>query len=917
MSQPVRVPIERSKDLERPYKGLEFYSDSDVDALLFFGRESETNIIAANLRASRLTLLYGPSGVGKSSVLHAGVTVELRRQALDRKGPGTRTRPRFAVVIFRSWHGDPIAGLLDAVETSVVDLVGPPEKRPARGTRLDEQLRAWSAHLRGDVLIILDQFEEYFLYQKAQDEGSFAVEFPRAVNTPGIHSNFLVSIREDALASLDRFKGRIPSLFDNYLRIDNLARKSARAAIVEPLERFRLAARDADRPARAEPELVKAVLDGVRAGTVAFEPAGQGGVAAITAPAEQRIEPLYLQLVLTRLWDAELEAGSQVLRLDTLERLGGVQSIVRQHLEEAVGALADEGERDLAARAFVNLVTPAGGKIALTVAQLARDARLPEDRLRAVLDKLVDARILNSDKSAEPRYEIFHDALAAAVLEWRRRYEESREQQERERLAAAEREAERRRRRSRLYRLFAGALIAVLILFAALAVAAWAQRNNAIDERQQARSQERAAAAFLELGIDPSIALHRAVAAVREDRTLQALGAIRAALAESHLRRVLPHHGQVIESLFSPDGRRVLTTSTDGRVTVWAADKGEPLSGTGFSAVAIAPDGHLAITGSERGEVVLWNVATGARVRTLGSHDGEVIEADFGPHGLAVTAGRDGTARVWNTRSGSVDVLRGYFGDVEHAMVNRTGTTVLTVGIDGAALVWDVHTGKRLYELGQSRVLTAAFSPDGRRIATGDENGAVRIWRGPREILLPNGHTAAVRSVAFSGDGRRLVAASDDGSARIWDTRARGVPVELRGHSGPVVTAMFSPDGGQVATGGIDGTARLWNASTGAALMVLPGHTAEVHEVAFAPDGRRLLTGSFDGTARIWDVAGGRSGRALRGHRGSILGVELSPDGSLALSVGEDGTARIWSTHGRRGTLATLGTATRLSGWQR
>ena len=98
---------------------------------------------------------------------------------------------------------------------------------------------AWTERTGADLLVVLDQFEEYFLYHGSEDsEGTLAVEFPRAVNRGDLRANFLISIREDSLAKLDRFKGRIPNLFDNYLRIDHLNRDAARQAVVRPLEKF-------------------------------------------------------------------------------------------------------------------------------------------------------------------------------------------------------------------------------------------------------------------------------------------------------------------------------------------------------------------------------------------------------------------------------------------------------------------------------------------------------------------------------------------------------------------------------------------------------------------------------------------------------------------------------------------------------
>lgn len=407
--------------ISSPYKGLVPYAEED--AAYFFGRESEQDIIAANLQAYRLTLLYGASGVGKSSVLRAGVASHLRQL------------PGVAVVVFSAWRDDPIGELTRRVRAAVAN-ASPAGAAAvhAEGASLGDALAAWTTQFDTDLLIILDQFEEYFLYHPSEDgEGTFTVEFPRAVSRAGLRANFLVSIREDALAQVDRFKGRIPNLFDNYLRLDHLDRDAARSAVEKPLARFN---EDGvfDAAVSIDPALVEAVLTQVRTGQVVLGEAGRGRLSE-AAPEDGRIEAPYLQLVMTRLWREERAAGSHVLRLETLNRLGGADRIVRTHLDEVMNALMPT-ERRAAAQAFRYLVTPSGTKIAHTVADLADYAGVPQARLEPMMEKLSsgDVRIVrpiapSPGRPTVARFEIFHDVLAPAILDWRQRSEVLRREQ--------------------------------------------------------------------------------------------------------------------------------------------------------------------------------------------------------------------------------------------------------------------------------------------------------------------------------------------------------------------------------------------------------------------------------------------------------------------------------------------------------
>ena len=396
-----------------PYKGLQPYTEAD--RAYFFGRERDSEIVASNLYAAPLTILYGASGVGKTSVLLAGVVPQLRQT------------PRLAVVVFRAWQDE---NFLTALKAQTLDIAQKSlDKAIAVDPNLpfDDFVNACATALRGNLFFILDQFEEYFLYHASTaDDTGFDAEFARAVNRREVAANFLLAMREDSLSRLDRFKGRIPNLLGNLLRLEHLDHEAAVSAIRNPLAEYnRQTAPQA--PVSIEDELVETVITQVQTGSVALGRSGAGQLAESVAT---RVETPYLQLVMTRLWDAERRANSSVLRRATFERLGGAQQIVRTHLDTTMARLAGS-ERDIAARAFRYLVTPSQTKIAYTVPDLADFAAVPQPRLEPVLKKLADpdVRILRSVAPAvgekkEVRYEIFHDVLAPAVLDWRERYQE-------------------------------------------------------------------------------------------------------------------------------------------------------------------------------------------------------------------------------------------------------------------------------------------------------------------------------------------------------------------------------------------------------------------------------------------------------------------------------------------------------------
>src|SRR5581483_10557966 len=237
---------------DSPYKGLASFEDSALDALLFFGRERERETVVANVLASRLTVLYGPSGVGKSSLVRAGVAQRLR----DASGA--------PVVVHDSWAEDPAGALASSVAAECGEL-------GATAGLVDTVAAA--AQRSRELHLLLDQFEEYMLYHGL--DGPLSSALPELLRRPGLRVNVLISIRDDALAELDEFAGRIPELFGNLLRLDRLDREAGRDAIVGPLARY---SELRGKRFTAEDALVEAVLD------EASTPAG--------------VETPYLQLVL-------------------------------------------------------------------------------------------------------------------------------------------------------------------------------------------------------------------------------------------------------------------------------------------------------------------------------------------------------------------------------------------------------------------------------------------------------------------------------------------------------------------------------------------------------------------------------------------------------------------------------------------
>ena len=287
---------------------------------------------------------------------------------------------------------------------------------------------------------------------------------------------------------------------------------------------------------------------------------------------------------------------------------------------------------------------------------------------------------------------------------------------------------------------------------------------------------------------------------------------------------------------------------------------------TGFH---LLPDGrHIAVAG-QRAFVGIWDVMLARTVRAIPVRDaplGYLWSSTLSPDGSTQAFARcheqdddKGAVFAWsfaNQESRNLELPCLYPG-IRAVVYSPDGKSLATGHRDGTVQIHDLSGSAppRTWQAHASPIHQLVFEPgDNGRLLTLGIDKTPRLWNTATgaEISRFAGHAQAVRNAAFSKDGRLLATASDDLTARIWDVKTGKTLLQLEGHIGPVTCVAFSPNADRLVTGSDDFTLKLWDLKTGHEALTLRGHTMGLIQVAFAPDGRRILSSAQDETVRVW-----------------------------------------------------------------
>ncbi|MBA3751353.1 WD40 repeat domain-containing protein [Candidatus Dependentiae bacterium] len=216
----------------------------------------------------------------------------------------------------------------------------------------------------------------------------------------------------------------------------------------------------------------------------------------------------------------------------------------------------------------------------------------------------------------------------------------------------------------------------------------------------------------------------------------------------------------------------------------------------------------------------------------------------------------------------------------------------------------EFKTGKKIHTLKvpTQTVSLAAFSADGKKLATASDTWQILIWdvQSGQKIATIQLHNNQTGPFVFSSHGEKIAVANGD-TVELYDLHTKTEPVILRGHTDYVLKLAFSPDDKKIVTVSQDTTARVWDCQTGEELKTLNGHTQLVNSMAYSPDGKKIVTASGDKTAKIWNTNSGEELLTLQGHEGTLFDAAFSPNGKFIATAASDKKVKLWNSE--KGTL--------------
>jgi len=863
----------------------------------------------------RLTVIHGESGVGKSSLVNAGLIPVLLQRSLI----GQELLP-IKIYIYPNWIDTIFKGLQASDELNNVDESPvPPRNDRQRATNLIHKLRKVASLVQ--VVLIFDQFEEFFFTHQPQERQIFINFWQVCLQIANL--KLVVSIREDYLHLL-------LELDSGYVGIDILSRGFRYAignlSISDTKALIKNLTEQANFP--IESDLIDALVHDL---------AGDRGC----------IRPIELQLVGSQLQDLNITT------LADYRSSGAKQNLVERSVKEVIKAC---GKFDAIAQQILILLTDDQNKRPLRTYNEIRTGVLiytsDLSELDTTLKILVGSGLVfQLLETPNNRYQLVHDYLVPFI----------RSQKEvglRDELIKVRSSAQRSQSRLNLLTKFAlfGTFIGLLVV-SWLAFQANQQRQIAEIGEIEALVSSADSKFLLNEQLDAlTIILDSAQKLNNTDSTIgrekvkeityEALQKIIFNLRERYRFVSIKDDSPFYACRFSPDGKIVAVAGFDGTVYLFQ-NNGKLISQLSspktkqIRSVSFSPDGKK-IAASGAGSIVrIWDVKSAKVIAEFTAHQEAVFKVEFHPDGRRLlTGGHDGLVKVWdiegdhplnlltinppNTlKPANPDQANITYAQKQSEVIQNAGFSpdgkMIIAAKNRAISLWDLQGNMLANQVVHSEeIRSVKFHPNGDKFASSSNDKSVKIWQISNQILeavssvtpkaMPsdlsdqaftmtnslNGNRSNILSLAFSKDGRRIALGGQDNSIQVFELNGM-IDTQLGKHQDSVLDLDFSPDNKYILSAGKDRNARLWFVQN-TLIETMYGHRDTIWSVSFNPNSKMFASGSVDRNIRIWN-RDGTSKQEIKGHDDIVYGVSFSSDGQKLLSASRDQTVRVWDSN--------------------
>ncbi|NEO45834.1 MAG: sugar-binding protein, partial [Moorea sp. SIO4A3] len=845
------------------------------------GREHHVNRLIERMKqvGSRLTVIHGQSGAGKSSMIEAGLIPALERQTIN-------TRRVLPVLqrVSRNWIQALGKSLTNTLEKRL-NLASVPTNLDSTALIL-EQLRK-NARQNLLTVLIFDQFEEFLSVCSDPKQRRGFYEFLRdCLNIPYV--KVILSVREDYLHCLlecNKFEIDLEVINNNILdkrilfHLGNLTPPDAKLYLQRLTE-------------QAQFPLEQALIDKL------VEDLGKE---------LGEIIPIELQVV-----GAQLERN-KITTLQQYQHLGHnpKAELVNQYLEEVVAACGADNKR--AAELVLYLLTDENNTRPLKTRHdlekelkaLAADVDTELERLDVVLEIFVKSGlVLLLREIYSDRYQLVHDYLVDFI----------RQRQGADMRAELEKEREARQRLRKWLLMGLGGFSVAMTILAVIAIGLWQSAKFHEREANLTKLNAKYKLSFLvdENQLDALLSIIKAGTLLNskiaksdlEKETVSNLWQAVNLIQEHH--RLEGHQGNVLSVSVSPDNQLIASASSDQTIKLWSRDGQFLNSLEGHDdtvwCVSFSPDNQIIASASKDKTVKLWS-RDGRLIKTLTGHGKGVKWVSFSPDGETIaSASGDKTVKLWNRDGTLIKTLEEHDDSVLSVSFSNDGELIASASKDKTVKLWssDGRLIKTLTEHNKA-VWSVIFSPDSQTIASASDDRTVKLWNrdGTLAKTLP-GYDHPINSVSFSPDGKWIASGSSDGKIQLWT--GKGTPIStLPGHKDIVNQVSFTPDSKMLASASVDFTVKLWSLDQTWPKVFQPTtYTVYGYGASFSPDGEIIASGSRDdNTVKLWNPEKQIRELTLQGHQDFVNGVDFSPDGQLIATASNDRTVKLWNGQGK------------------